>query len=126
MTLDRWCDHDLSFAIKLGTPAGPDSTWRTIQIAAERAGHAGVVNALRKSAAVAGLGSGGHTQPVADAPDRIRCEGRRARPELGPPGPMDPRPGRRWACQSIRQSGTGIFGFTAQDARLSWRCAWSR
>jgi integrase len=64
---DQWRDEGLVFATEFGTPVDPRNILRTIQIAAQKAGMAGVgVHTLRHSAAVAWLESGIHVKAVAD------------------------------------------------------------
>jgi integrase len=64
---DQWLDHGLVFTTEIGTAVDPRNILRTIQIAARKAGMAGVgVHTLRHSAAVAWLEAGVHIKAVAD------------------------------------------------------------
>jgi integrase len=64
---DQWLDHGLVFTTEIGTAVDPRNILRTIQIAARKAGMAGVgVHTLRHSAAVAWLDAGVHIKAVAD------------------------------------------------------------
>jgi integrase len=65
--VNQWQDSGLVFTTEFGTPVEPRNILRTIELAAAKAGFAGVgVHTLRHSAAVAWLESGVHIKAVAD------------------------------------------------------------
>jgi integrase len=64
---DQWTDSGLAFTTEFGGPVDPRNLLRAVEIAAAKAGVAGIgVHTLRHSAAVAWLESGVHIKAVAD------------------------------------------------------------